>query len=143
MGVRTGTFQHSATPFIMTELKLDPILAVHDLQASAEWYRSVFNCQSTGVHLINLVTDAGEVLLCLHPWGEHGHPSLQNPKQGSGNGLLLYFRTVNLEAIRKNVAAIKHPIDEDIHLNPHSGCREFSLRDLDGYFLTITEYHNY
>ena len=34
-------------------------------------------------------------------------------------------------------------IVEDIHLNPNSQRTEFSIRDPDWYFLTITEFHNY
>jgi hypothetical protein len=32
----------------------------------------------------------GAVLLCLHEWGSHDHPSLMSPETASpGNGLLL------------------------------------------------------
>jgi hypothetical protein len=34
-------------------------------------------------------------------------------------------------------------IEEDIHLNPNSRRKEFFIRDPDGYFLTITEFHKY
>jgi hypothetical protein len=35
------------------------------------------------------------------------------------------------------------PVVEDIHLNPNSTKKEFSLKDPDGYYLTITEFHKY
>jgi hypothetical protein len=60
-----------------------------------------------------------------------------------GNGLILYFRTENMNAIRQNVEKIGGFIVEDIHLNPNSKKKEFSPRDPDGYFLTITEFHKY
>jgi hypothetical protein len=48
-----------------------------------------------------------------------------------------------MEVIRKNIDGISCIIEEDIHLNPNSLKKEFSLRDPNGYFLTITEYHTY
>jgi predicted enzyme related to lactoylglutathione lyase len=60
-----------------------------------------------------------------------------------GNGLILYFRTENMNVIRQNVEKIGGFIVEDIHLNPNSTKKEFSLRDPDGYYLTITEFHKY
>jgi hypothetical protein len=48
-----------------------------------------------------------------------------------------------MEAIRKNVEAMGYIIEEEIHLNPNSLKKEFLLRDQDGYYLTVTEYHKY
>jgi len=124
-------------------IKLDPIIAVRNIQTSARWYRQVFGCRSTGIHLITLVAESGEVLLCLHPWGEHGHPTMQEPEIGAGHGLILYFRTDNLDGIRKNVEMLNYAVEEEIHVNPNSRKKEFSLRDPDGYYLTITEFHTY
>lgn len=124
-------------------IKIDPIIAVKDLNASARWYQAVLGCGSTGQHFIRLISDKDETLLCLHNWGEHDHPTMKNPEITAGNGLILYFRTDKLNEIRHNVEQLGCPVEEDIHLNPNSGKREFSLRDPDGYYLTITEYHTY
>jgi hypothetical protein len=48
-----------------------------------------------------------------------------------------------MDLIRQRVAKLGSIIEEDIHLNPNSTKREFSLRDPDGYYLTITEFHKY
>jgi hypothetical protein len=48
-----------------------------------------------------------------------------------------------MNAIRRNVEKIEGRVEEDIHLNPNSRKKEFSLRDPDGYYLTITEFHRY
>ena len=66
-----------------------------------------------------------------------------NPNITPGNGLILYFRTENINQIRQNVKTLGFPIEEDIHLNPNSLRKEFSFRDTDGYFLTVTEFHKY
>ena len=34
-------------------------------------------------------------------------------------------------------------IEDELGKNPNSGKLEFSLRDLDGYYLTISEYHKF
>lgn len=126
-------------------MKIDPIIAVRDVETSFEWYRSVFGCRRThgGDAFAVLVSEREEVMLCLHAWGEHNHPTMTDPGISHGNGLILYFKTDKMEVIRQNVTSIDWNVEEDVHLNPNSMKREFSLRDPDGYFLTVTEFHNY
>ena len=125
--------------------KLDPIIAVKDVEASSAWYQSLFNCWSMhgGNEFDILITGDDEVIICLHKWGAHEHPTLTDPAVKPGNGLILYFRTENMEVIRQNAATMGYAVEEDIHVNPNSTKREFSLRDPDGYYLTITEFHRY
>jgi hypothetical protein len=125
--------------------KIDPIIAVKDVETSSKWYQSVFCCRSMhgGDEFDILVSENNETLVCLHKWGEHEHPTMKNPEITLGNGLILYFRTENMNVIRQNVEKLGFQIEEDIHLNPNSRKKEFSLRDPDGYYLTITEFHKY
>ncbi|MEO7293050.1 MAG: VOC family protein [Ginsengibacter sp.] len=125
--------------------KIDPIIAVKDVEASSKWYQLVFGCRSMhgGKDFDILVSENDEVLICLHKWGEHDHPTMANPGIANGNGLILYFRTENMKAIRQNIEEIGGYIEEDIHLNSNSTKKEFSLRDPDGYYLTVTEFHKY
>lgn len=125
--------------------QIDPIIAVKDVEASSKWYQTVFGCKSMhgGKEFDILVSENEEILICLHKWDEHGHPTMINPIISPGNGLILYFRTENMNVIRKNVENIGGSIEEDIHLNPNSTKMEFSVRDPDGYYLTITEFHKY
>ncbi len=126
-------------------MKIDPIIAVKDVEASSKWYQSIFNCRSMhgGKEFDVLVSEDDEILICLHKWGEHQHPTMMNPAIAPGNGLILYFRTQNMDAIRQNVERTGGPVEEEIHVNPNSTKKEFSLRDPDGYYLTITEFHKY
>jgi len=126
-------------------MKIDPIIAVKDVKASSTWYQAVLGCRSShGGEKFDVLTAAdGEVLLCLHKWGEHAHPTMTNPDITCGNGLILYFRTSNMEKIRQNIENMSYEVVEDIHINPNSTKREFSLLDPDGYYLTITEFHQY
>ena len=83
------------------------------------------------------------VLICLHKWGAHEHPTMINPNITPGNGLILYFKTGKMNDIRKNAEKIGWPSEEDIHVNPNSTKKEFSMKTPDGYYLTVTEYHEY
>jgi len=126
-------------------IKIDPIIAVKDIETSAKWYESIFECKNThgGEHFAVLVSNKDEILICLHKWGEHEHPTMINLDAISGNGLILYFRTENMNEIRQNVEQLGYPIEEEIQENPNSKKLEFSLRDPNGYYLTISEYHKY
>ncbi len=126
-------------------IKIDPIIAVKDIEASSNWYQSVFNCRNLhgGKEFVTLAAENDDILICLHQWGEHEHPTMMNPNITPGNGLILYFRTDNMNDIRENVEKLGWTVEEDIHENPNSTKKEFSIRDPDGYFLTITEFHKY
>ena len=125
--------------------QIDPILAVKDVVASAKWYQSLFGWKHThgGDEFAVLVDEKDEIMICLHKWGAHEHPTLMNSNITIGNGLILYFRTENMEEVRKNVERMNYPVEEEIHLNPNSTKKEFSLRDPDGYYLTVTAFHSY
>jgi uncharacterized glyoxalase superfamily protein PhnB len=126
-------------------IKIDPIIAVRDVEASATWYQQVFGFKRT--HGENeefaVLASENEILLCLHQWEAHEHPTMANPDITAGNGLILYFRVENIDEIRKNARNMGCSVEEEIHINPNSIKKEFSLRDPDGYFLTITEFHKY
>ena len=58
-------------------IRLDPIIAVNNVETSSKWYQSVFNFSSKhgGKEFDMLVNKGDEVMLCLHKWGEHDHPT--------------------------------------------------------------------
>jgi len=70
------------------------IIGVVDVRVSFNWYQVLFGQPSTlPAHddFGQILDSDGTVLLCLHEWGAHGHPSLMSPDQGTpGNGLLLF-----------------------------------------------------
>jgi uncharacterized glyoxalase superfamily protein PhnB len=125
--------------------KLDPIIAVKDVEASANWYQQIFGLKEThgGNEFAVLVSENDEVVICLHKWGEHQHPTMTDPSIPPGNGLILYLKTANMQVIRQNLAKAGGVVEADIHLNPNSLKMEFSLKDPDGYYWTVTEFHKY
>lgn len=126
-------------------IRNEPIIAVKNVEASSKWYQKLLGCKSKhgGSAFEILVDDEKTVLLCLHTWGEHGHPTMMNAGITPRNGLILYFRVDDLQSIWNNAISLNAKIEEEIHLNTNSEKEEFSLRDLDGYYLTITKYHEY
>ncbi|GGA27256.1 VOC family protein [Dyella nitratireducens] len=118
------------------------IIAVSDVAASFHWYQSLFGqpIASPAHTYFGQVLDAdGTVLLCLHQWGAHDHPSLTSPDSGMpGNGLLLFFRVDDFDMALARARELAARFEEEPHMNPNTGTMEFSLRDLDGYYVTIS-----
>ena len=117
------------------------IIGVKDVATSFAWYQALFGQPKTGpahTYFGQVLDTDGTVLLCLHQWGAHEHPTLMSPENATpGNGLLLFFRVDDFDATLVR-ARILGRFEEDVHVNPNTGTREFALRDLDGYFVTIS-----
>ena len=122
--------------------RLWTIIGVEDLHASFAWYQTLFGVVRTApAHddFGQLLDADGTVLLCLHAWGAHDHPPLTSPDRATpGNGLLLFFRVDDFDAALQRARALVSSFDEEAHLNPRTGTNEFSIRDLDGYYVTIS-----
>ena len=118
------------------------IIGVADVARSFRWYQSLFGQQeSTPAHdyFGQILDTDGTVLLCLHQWGAHGHPPLTSPDHAEpGNGLLLFFRVDDFDEALARAHALVEQLDEEPHLNPSTGTREFALRDPDGYYVMIS-----
>jgi Glyoxalase/Bleomycin resistance protein/Dioxygenase superfamily len=56
----------------------------------------------------------------------------------SGNGLLLFFRVDDFDMAVKRARALVARFEEEPHVNPNTQTRAFSLRDPDGYYVTIS-----
>ena len=118
------------------------IIGVTDVARSCAWYQSLFG-QPTSAPAHDyfgqiLDTDA-TVLLCLHAWGAHDHPSLTSPDEATpGNGLLLFFRIDGFDLSLSRARALVARLDEEPHLNPNTGTMEFALRDPDGYHVMVS-----
>ncbi len=118
-----------------------PIIAVRDVPSSLKWYQTLLGLTpSVSEHdYFGQVLDAdGTVLLCLHRWGEHEHPSLSSPDYGApGNGLLLFLRVDDFDATLSRARSIGLRLEEEPHINPGPKTSEFSLLDPDGYYVSI------
>jgi catechol 2,3-dioxygenase-like lactoylglutathione lyase family enzyme len=121
------------------------IIGVADVHLSSKWYQSLLGLPQTAPAHDDFgeILDAdGTVLLCLHAWGAHGHPSLTSPDDAKpGNGLLLFFRIDDFDAALPRARRLVSRLEEESHVNPNTGTREFSLRDPDGYYVTISAFN--
>jgi len=118
------------------------IIGVRDVPSSCKWYQSLFGQPETtpGHDYWGQICDSdGTVLLCLHQWGSHQHPSLMNSDRAQpGNGLLLFFRVDDFDTALQRARALVSRLDEEPHVNPATGTREFALRDPDGYCVMVS-----
>ena len=118
------------------------IIGVDDVPRSFAWYQALFGQPATAPahdHFGQIVDDDGTVVLCLHRWGAHEHPSLASPETATpGNGLLLFLRIDDFDAALERARALAPRFEEEPHVNANTGTRELSLRDPDGYFVTLS-----
>jgi catechol 2,3-dioxygenase-like lactoylglutathione lyase family enzyme len=118
------------------------IIGVADVAASHAWYRTLLGLpDSTPAHdhFGQLCDTDGTVLLCVHAWGAHDHPSLASAANATpGNGLLLFFRVDDFDAALARARGLGPRLEEEPHVNPGTGTAEFSLRDPDGYYVHVS-----
>ena len=118
------------------------IIGVADVARSCRWYQALFGQpEAAPAHDdFGQILDAdGTVLLCLHQWGAHEHPPLSSPDAAQpGNGLLLYFRVDEFDESLRRARVLVAGFAEEPHVNPHTGTREFALRDPDGYYVMLS-----
>ena len=118
------------------------IIGVNDVRASFKWYQSLFGQPEAAPEhddFGQLLDSDGTVLLCLHAWGAHEHPSLKSPDRATpGNGLLLFFRVDDFDLALQRARGLVPRLEEELHMNPNTRTKEFAVRDLDGYYVTIS-----
>jgi catechol 2,3-dioxygenase-like lactoylglutathione lyase family enzyme len=118
------------------------IIGVADVPASFKWYQALLGLPETAPahdYFGQIVDADGTVLLCLHEWGAHEHPSLASPDHAQpGNGLLLFLRVDDFDLALTRARALVAQFEQEPEVNPNTGTREFSVRDPDGYYVTIS-----
>jgi catechol 2,3-dioxygenase-like lactoylglutathione lyase family enzyme len=118
------------------------IIGVGDVPGSFKWYQALFGQSATlpdHDYFGQILDSDGTVLLCLHKWGSHEHPSLMSPHHGApGNGLLLFFRVDDFDLALQRARSLVTRLEEEPHVNPNTQTKEFSFRDPDGYYVTIS-----
>jgi Glyoxalase/Bleomycin resistance protein/Dioxygenase superfamily len=118
------------------------IIGVSDVARSFERYQALFGQPATlpaHDYFGQILDSDGTVLLCIHKWGPHEHPSLMSPDNGTpGIGLLLFFRIDDFDLALQRARSLVSRLEEERHLNSNTRTKEFSLRDPDGYYVTIS-----
>lgn len=118
------------------------IIGVADVARSYAWYQSLLGLpvtQPAHDYFGQILDTDGTVLLCLHQWGAHEHPSLTSPDRAQpGNGLLLFFRVDDFLAALPRARALVSALEDEPQVNPNTGTEEFTVRDPDGYYVMIS-----
>lgn len=122
--------------------RLWTIIGVDNVARSFRWYQTLLGLpasQPAHEYFGQILGADGTVLLCLHAWGTHDHPSLHSPAVAApGNGLLLFFRVDDFDDALRRARAQVTALDDEPAVNPHTGTTEFALRDPDGYRVMVS-----
>lgn len=118
------------------------IIGVADVARSIHWYQALFGqpvAAPAHDYFGQLLDTDGTVLLCLHQWGAHDHPTLASPERAEpGNGLLLFFRVDDFDQALARARSLVDQLEEEPQVNPATGTPEFALRDPDGYYVMLS-----
>ncbi|WP_293395799.1 VOC family protein [Nevskia sp.] len=118
------------------------IIGVTDVARSYAWYQTLLGLPATQPahdYFGQILDTDGTVLLCLHQWGAHEHPSLTSPDRAQpGNGLLLFFRVDDFAEALPRARALVSALEDEPQVNPNTGTEEFTLRDPDGYYVMVS-----
>jgi len=119
------------------------IIGVENVARSFRWYQSLFGqpASNPAHDYFGQIHDSdGTVLLCLHQWSAHDHPTLASPETAEpGNGLLLFFRVDDFDETLKRARRMVAELEEEPNINPATGTLEFALRDPDGYYVMVSD----
>lgn len=122
-----------------------PLIAVHDVEASSQWYQYLLGCQSAhgGSKYERLVSN-GLLILQLHSFEvTHHHGPIGDPDDRPyGNGVLLWFEVDDIDEAISRAKDLEAEIIIPRHRNPPSGEGgpnhwECWLRDPDGYTVVL------
>lgn len=122
-----------------------PLLAVRDVPASANWYATLLGATRTSqtmrsdhAHLYDRLLVDGALVLQLHAWNAEAHPNLVDPDSGrNGHGVLVWFELDELDAAVERARLLDAEVVEELHVNAAPGHREIWLRDPDGYLVVL------
>lgn len=118
------------------------IIGVANVARSLAWYQTLFGQALTEPHhdyFAQVIDEDGTVLLCLHAWGSHDHPTLASATRAEpGNGLLLFFRVDNFVEVLAHARTLVAQLELEPQINPATGTQEFALRDPDDYYVMIS-----
>jgi catechol 2,3-dioxygenase-like lactoylglutathione lyase family enzyme len=126
-------------------MRPQPMIAVHDVEASSHWYQHLLGCTSAhGGKEYERLEANGVLVLQLHHFSvEHHHGVIDNSADRPyGNGVLLWFEIDDFDATMLRLAELQAEIVMPKHRNPpeindapnHWECW---LRDPDGYMVVL------
>jgi catechol 2,3-dioxygenase-like lactoylglutathione lyase family enzyme len=127
-------------------MRPQPLIAVHDVEASSRWYQRLLGCRSDhgGREYERLVSPGGALILQLHAFevGHHHGPIADPADRPYGNGVLLWFEVDDFDEALARATKLGAEVVLPRHRNPPDGDGgpnhwEIWLRDPDGYAVVL------
>lgn len=126
-------------------MRPQPLIAVHDVEASSRWYQKLLGCTSAhGGKEYERLEANGVLVMQLHHFDvDHHHGQIADPDDKPyGNGVLLWFEIDDFDAAAARAKDLQAEIVMPKHRNPPEGDAgpnhwEIWLRDLDGYTVVL------
>jgi catechol 2,3-dioxygenase-like lactoylglutathione lyase family enzyme len=123
----------------------EPLICVHDVEASSRWYQYIFGCQSDhGGREYERLVKNGKLVMQLHRFDvAHDHGPIGDPNDRPyGNGVLLWFEVEDFDAAVARAMELGVEVVLPRHRNPPDGRGgpnhwELWFRDLDGYTVVM------
>lgn len=115
------------------------LLVVKDVPASSRWYQQLLGATSGhGGEQFEMIMRDGELELMLHHSDVSEHPAIPDPTAGTaGGGVLVYIFDADVEGVHARALEMGAHVFDEPHVNPLAHQFEFSLRDPDGYAITV------
>lgn len=126
-------------------MRPQPLLCVHDVEATSRWYQQLLGCQSAhGGPEYERLEANGTLILQLHRWEvDHHHGPIGDPAaRPYGNGVLLWFEIDDFDAALARAEALQAEVVMPRHRNPPDGDGgpnhwELWIRDPEGYTVVL------
>jgi catechol 2,3-dioxygenase-like lactoylglutathione lyase family enzyme len=126
-------------------MRPQPLICVHDVEASSRWYQRLLGCRSAhGGPEYERLMIGDSLILQLHSFEvEHHHGAIGDAEDRHyGNGVLLWFEVDDFDAVVARAVEMNADITKPTHRNPPDGDggpnhRECWMRDPDGYGVVV------
>ena len=118
-------------------MRTDTMLFVADVEASSRWYQEFLGMQSGhGGAEFEMLMDDDTPLLQLHRLSaDHDHGVRTDG--ALGNGVVVFVHVEDVDAAHARAVELGIDVVEAPHENELAGMRECTVRDPDGYTLTL------
>lgn len=116
-----------------------PLIAVHDVEATSLWYQAVLGFQSGhgGPEYEQLMSE-GRMVMQLHHWEAPEHPHMGEPgRTPYGNGVVLWFQTERFDEALLRVRRSQAVVLDGPIVNSNAQHREVWLLDPNGYKVVV------
>lgn len=119
-------------------MRIAPMIQVADVEVSSRWYQDVLGLESGhGGNEYEMLLSEGQLVLQLHRWDAHEHPYLGSRHAAVGNGMSLWFETIEFDAAVVRARSSGGHILFGPEYNPNAHHHELALNDPDGYVVVI------